>query len=67
VAWSAHSLGAIPGYEATEATDDNPSTVALIQRVTTAYLRHALDVDDTDWVNLPENPLGQLESGEEPR
>jgi predicted dienelactone hydrolase len=61
-----HSLGGIPGYEAKETTDENPAAVAMIQQVTTAYLRHALgsdnNTDDTDWVNLPQNPLGQLES-----
>lgn len=57
-----HSLGGIPGHEAKETTDESPERVALIQRVTLAYLRHALAVDDTDWVNLPENPLGRLES-----
>ncbi|MBB4909466.1 alpha/beta hydrolase family protein [Actinophytocola algeriensis] len=65
-----HSLGGIPGYEAKETTDENPDMVALVQLVTTAYLRHALDVTgtaDTDWVNLPENPLGRLESRHDPR
>lgn len=57
-----HSLGGIPGYEAKETTDENPAMVALIQQVTTAYLRHKLGMGDTDWVNLPENPLGRLES-----
>ncbi|MFC4855481.1 alpha/beta hydrolase family protein [Actinophytocola glycyrrhizae] len=57
-----HSLGGIPGYEAKETTDESPERVALVQRVTTAYLRHTLGVDDTDWVNLPEDPLGRLES-----
>lgn len=44
-----HSLGGIPGYEARETTDENPEHVALLQRVTWAYLRHALGVDDTAW------------------
>lgn len=33
-----HSLGGITGYRAGETTDENPERVALIQRVTTAYL-----------------------------
>jgi predicted dienelactone hydrolase len=63
-----HSLGGISGYEAKETTDENPRRVALIQRVTWAYLRHALDIDDSGWAaarkNLPENadPLGRIES-----
>ncbi|WP_433043566.1 alpha/beta hydrolase family protein [Dactylosporangium sp. CS-033363] len=34
-----HSLGGISGYESAETTDENPARVALIQRVTTAFLR----------------------------
>jgi predicted dienelactone hydrolase len=40
-----HSLGGIAGYEVAETTDADPDRVALVQRVTTAYLRTALDVD----------------------
>ena len=40
-----HSLGGIVGYSSTETTDESPERVALIQHVTTAYLRTALDVD----------------------
>ncbi|MGW4371462.1 alpha/beta hydrolase family protein [Nocardia takedensis] len=63
-----HSLGGIPGYEAAETTDENPALVALLRTVTTAYLRRALDIDDTDWhavrKSLAEDPapLGRLES-----
>jgi hypothetical protein len=63
-----HSLGGIPGYEVTETTDENPERVALIQQVTWAYLRHALDIEDYSWKAvqkaLPEStsPLGRLES-----
>jgi fermentation-respiration switch protein FrsA (DUF1100 family) len=38
VAGGEHSLGGITGYGVTETTDENPERVALIQRVTTAYL-----------------------------
>ena len=63
-----HSLGGIAGYEARETTDENRERVALIQRVTWAYLRHALGIEDASWSaaqkNLPEstNPLGRIES-----
>jgi hypothetical protein len=64
-----HSLGGIPGYEARETTDENAERVALIQHVTLAYLRHALDdVEDTSRAsarkNLTEstNPFGRIES-----
>jgi predicted dienelactone hydrolase len=63
-----HSLGGIAGYEARETTDENPARVALIQRLTWAYLRHALDIEDSSWTaarkTLSEspNPLGRIQS-----
>ncbi|GGP84029.1 alpha/beta hydrolase family protein [Saccharothrix coeruleofusca] len=63
-----HSLGGIPGYEAKETTDDNPERVALLQRITWAYLRHALGVEDDSWAAARKEladsprPLGRLES-----
>jgi pimeloyl-ACP methyl ester carboxylesterase len=44
-----HSLGGIVGYEVAETTDESPERVAVIQRMTTAYLRTALGVDDASW------------------
>ena len=41
-----HSLGGIAGYEAKETTDENPERVALIQRASWAYVRHALGIED---------------------
>ncbi|WP_327419053.1 alpha/beta hydrolase family protein [Streptomyces sp. NBC_01233] len=61
-----HSLGGIPGYEVAETTDESPARVALIQRLTTAFLRSALYPGDTGWkaaaTALAEdpNPLGKL-------
>jgi predicted dienelactone hydrolase len=63
-----HSLGGIPGYEVKETTDECPERVALIQHVTWAYLRHALDIEDTSWSAAQKNvatstdPLGRIES-----
>ncbi|MCK9901792.1 chlorophyllase [Frankia sp. Cpl3] len=63
-----HSLGGIVGYEARETTDENPGRVALIQRLTWAYLRHALDIDGSDWLAAQksladdDSPQGRLES-----
>ncbi|KAG2870092.1 hypothetical protein PC115_g25229 [Phytophthora cactorum] len=62
-----HSLGGIPGYEVKETTDENPEQVALIQRVTWAYLRHALDIDHASWSAINKtlesaSPIGRLES-----
>lgn len=44
-----HSLGGIVGYEVAETTDENPERVAVIQRMSTAYLRTALRVDENSW------------------
>ncbi|OEV00541.1 MULTISPECIES: alpha/beta hydrolase family protein [Streptomyces] len=37
-----HSLGGIPGHEVAETTDESPARVALIQQLSTAFLRDAL-------------------------
>jgi predicted dienelactone hydrolase len=47
-----HSLGGIPGYEVAETTDESPARVALVQRVTTAYLRHALEIESDSWATV---------------
>jgi predicted dienelactone hydrolase len=63
-----HSLGGIPGYKFAETTDENPERVALIQRLTWAYLRSALYPEDSSWsaarTALMESPnsLGRIES-----
>ena len=63
-----HSLGGIPGYEVAETTDENPARVALLQHLTTAYLRSALHPADNAWKEavtvLAEDadPLGRVES-----
>ncbi|MFG1928523.1 alpha/beta hydrolase family protein [Cryptosporangium sp. NPDC048952] len=63
-----HFLGGISGYEVTETTDENPERVALVQRVTLAYLRHALEVTEDDWAAVRKSlvgdahPLGRLDS-----
>ncbi|KAB2382917.1 alpha/beta hydrolase family protein [Actinomadura montaniterrae] len=63
-----HSLGGIPGYEARETTDENPERLALVQRLTLAYLRHALGIDGPGWRAACEallesdDPLGRVES-----
>ncbi|MGY0489540.1 alpha/beta hydrolase family protein [Streptomyces sp. WG-D5] len=63
-----HFLGGISGYEVAETTDEYPAHVALVQRVTTAYLRRALGLGGVDWEVVRdelaggENPLGRIES-----
>ncbi|MFC9752137.1 alpha/beta hydrolase family protein [Streptomyces sp. NPDC056921] len=63
-----HSLGGIPGYEVAETTDESPARVALVQRLTTAFLRSALYPEDTGWkaaataLEEDPDPLGKLQS-----
>ncbi|MGI5350465.1 alpha/beta hydrolase family protein [Streptomyces sp. CA-250714] len=63
-----HSLGGIAGYEVRETTDENPARVAPIQRVTWAYLRHALGIEDAGWtaarkaLSESDAPMGRIES-----
>ncbi|WP_283108440.1 alpha/beta fold hydrolase [Streptomyces sp. LRE541] len=63
-----HSLGGIAGYEVQETTDEHPGRVALLQRVTWAYLRHALGIEDDSWTAVRKalssgaDPLGRIES-----
>ncbi|GIG34925.1 alpha/beta hydrolase family protein [Cellulomonas pakistanensis] len=44
-----HSLGGVVGHEVAETTDASPERVALVQRVTTAWLRFRLGLDDAAW------------------
>ncbi|MFF8335267.1 alpha/beta hydrolase family protein [Streptomyces cacaoi] len=63
-----HSLGGITGYDSRETTDENPERLALVQRSTWAYLRHALGVEDDSWSAVRRElagsaaPLGRLET-----
>jgi pimeloyl-ACP methyl ester carboxylesterase len=63
-----HSLGGIVGYEVAETTDESPERVAVIQRMTTAYLRTALRVDDSSWpdartaLNESVDPIGRVDA-----
>ncbi|NKT45150.1 alpha/beta fold hydrolase [Rhodococcus hoagii] len=63
-----HALGGIPGYEVAETTDENPERVALLQRMSTAYLRTALELDTDAWAAAraalanTTNPIGHVDS-----
>ncbi|APR76263.1 Hypothetical protein A7982_01610 [Minicystis rosea] len=63
-----HMLGGISGVRVTETTDENPERVAAVQRLTTAYLRSALDPSDPAWATARRElvegptPLGRAES-----
>jgi len=63
-----HALGGIVGYEVAETTDENPERVAVIQRMSTAYLQSALRVDENSWsaaraaFNSSVEPIGRADS-----
>ena len=44
-----HGLGGIAGYDAKETDDEDPDRLAVLQRLTWAYLRSALYADDPAW------------------
>lgn len=62
-----HSLGGIPNYEARETTDEDPGRVAVIQRLSTAWLRSALYPGNSAWDRAVEElaaspaPQGRVE------
>lgn len=63
-----HSLGGVPGFSVAETTDENPARVALIQQLSSAFLRSTLYPEDTSWkaaaTALADDPeaLGTLQS-----
>ncbi|PSL03131.1 chlorophyllase-like protein [Haloactinopolyspora alba] len=63
-----HSLGGIAGYDVKETTDEDPGRVSMIQRLTWAYLRHVLDIEDLGWsaarkaLSESADPPGRIES-----
>ncbi|GAA1979788.1 hypothetical protein GCM10009718_15770 [Isoptericola halotolerans] len=63
-----HALGGIVGYEVAETTDEDPERVAVVQRLSTAYLRTALHVEGNSWpaargaFNASAAPIGLVES-----
>jgi predicted dienelactone hydrolase len=57
-----HTLGGVAGYEVAETTDEHPERVALLGRVTAAYLQDALGVDGAPWAAV----RAELEGGAEP-
>lgn len=44
-----HGMGGISGYDAKEADDEHPERLAVVQRMTWAYLRSALYEGDPAW------------------
>ncbi len=62
-----HILGGISGYDAAETSDESPERVAVVQQLTTAYLRTALYPKDYSWedakkaLNEEANPKARIE------
>lgn len=63
-----HGLGGIAGYDAAETTDESPERVAVVQRMSWAWLRTALYPEDPAWplacaalTDAPV-PLGRVEN-----
>lgn len=46
-----HGLGGVAGYDAAETDDEQPDRLAVVQRMTWAYLRSALFTGDPAWAN----------------
>jgi hypothetical protein len=63
-----HTMGAVAGYSTHETTDWSLQRIALIEQVTAAYLRRALNLEDEAWPQVhaalgnDPHPLGRLES-----
>jgi predicted dienelactone hydrolase len=63
-----HGLGGIQGSFDTRTTDESPERVALVRRLTLAYLRTALGLDDSAWpaarrtLATADEPLGRIDS-----
>ena len=63
-----HGLGGVSGYDVAETTDESPERVAVVQRLTWAYLRTALYPGDPAWPTASAqatsrpDPLGRIES-----
>lgn len=57
-----HAQGGIHAYGTVPQSDsDSPATVALVQRITAAYLRTALQIDETSWPGAEQELAGQPE------
>ncbi|GGG09134.1 hypothetical protein GCM10010912_62100 [Paenibacillus albidus] len=63
-----HGLGGISGYDVAETTDESPERVVLVQKLTLAYFRHVLGLEDTGWPEVcaaleeSDTPPGRIES-----
>lgn len=64
----AHSLGGIPNYESRETTDESPARLEAVCRLSTAFLKSALNPgnsawdDAVEWLRSGAEPAGAVES-----
>ncbi len=49
-----HGLGGIAGYDAKETATEDPDRLAAVQRMTTAWLTSALEVEGPGWAQAKE-------------
>ncbi|MFJ9904736.1 alpha/beta hydrolase family protein [Streptomyces sp. NPDC101152] len=63
-----HGLGGVSAYDAAETTDASPERLAVVRRLTSAYLRSRLRPGDPAWQTASQelasapDPLGRIES-----
>ncbi|KAJ4390121.1 hypothetical protein N0V93_007595 [Gnomoniopsis smithogilvyi] len=53
-----HGLGGVSGWDTAEADDESPERLALVQRMTWAYLRSQLCQDDSAWAEARKSFAG---------
>lgn len=56
-----HMLGGISGYEVTETSDEDPDRVAVIQEVSTAYLRYQMLGQEDKWMTVCRKLIGKTD------
>ncbi|ABP55407.1 alpha/beta hydrolase family protein [Salinispora tropica] len=67
-----HGLGGVSGYDVAETTDESPERVAVVQRLTCAYLRSTLYPGESAWQEAQDeltsrpSPIGRVESTSTP-
>lgn len=58
-----HGLGGVAGYDLAETDDADPARVAVVQELTTAYLRSVLDADSRAWADAQRSlTIGRIDS-----
>lgn len=58
-----HGLGGVAGYDLAETDDADPARLAVVQELTAAYLRSALDGDGRAWADAQRSlTIGRIDS-----